>query len=448
MSDPQSNYLKNTVPELEEQFIEAVGKIPLFSGLSHELCHQIFQYSKFVKLKPREHVIEQGMFDQEIFILFEGKLNVFIQDSLGKETVIDVMEQPFTLFGERSLLGDPRGASIQADNHTLLLGIDLSSLPDILESFASPEKRENDEVYEQNVAMYTVFATVLTQRLERLVRDQFKLKQKIREFQKRQSSWTQEWLLTRVFNRMCTDDLPAIPEVQEILQKQLKKYHISHPSLSEMLLSPQLSTQQLYMEMVRLNTLEELDQMNDVILDFVSDLATFFYNHPDYTNLFHINLMEIHQIPAMTTLSDFLNSLYHSIAKSGILAQPLPKATLLEMILTENHITPLLFVEALQKNGWVKDQFSLAYTIYLICQRGLYTIAEANNKIRDYVQFLNTYGIPKQSSQTSAKQSHTLIEEFVQMYEQQEATFPQKDSSQEPASPQDEAEALLKSMGL
>ncbi|MBF0287747.1 MAG: cyclic nucleotide-binding domain-containing protein [SAR324 cluster bacterium] len=449
LNDPQSNYLKNTIPELEDQFIEVIGDIPLFSQLSSNLRHQLFQYSKFTKLKAREYAIEQGMFDQEIFVLLRGRLNVLIQDNVGNESLIDVMEQPFTLFGERSLLGEQRGASIQADDEVLLLGIDLSSLPDILDGMENPESREDDEVYQQNVKMYTIFATVLTERLERLVRDQYKLKQKVREFQKRQSFWTEEWMLARIFNQLASDELPQIPEIRDILHKQLKKYQISPPTLREILLSRKISTRRFYMEMVRLNALGEFDQLNNIVLDSVYEITAYLQTHPDFNNLFEISLLEIHDIPAMTTLPDFLNTLYHSMTEANILVKPLPKVKFLNAILTEKGVQTVAFLNFLQEDGWCKDNFSLAYVVYLVCQSSIYVISEANQKIRDYVNFLVTYSTPKQASQVSADQSHALIEQLAEMQEQQKASLPQEKSQPaEPESAQGAADDLLSSLGL
>lgn len=447
MSDPQSNYLKNTIPELEDQFIEVIGKVPLFAQLPHELRKQLFQYSKFVKLEPRERVIEQGMFDQEIFVLLQGKLNVLLIDGAGKESLIDVMEQPFTLFGERSLLGEQRGATIQADSEAFLLGIDLSSLPDILDGVDSAENRQDDDAYLQNITMYTVFSTVLTQRMERLVRDQYKLKQKVRVFQKRQSSWTQEWMLARVFNQFCSDELPLHSEVREIIHRKIKDYHVSNPSLLKLILARKISTQRFYMEMVRLNTLGDLDCMHDLMLDLISELSTSLRNHQDYSGLFEINLWEIYDIPQMTTLADFLNTLYQTVIDSKILKKPLSKEEFLDANFSHAHLSPPNFVQFLQKGGWVEDNFSLAYIIYLLCQQCIYAISQANQKIKDYVHFLSTYNAPKQASQLMDRKEDSLIQELYEMQEKQSDFLAQNAPPPEPSA-QDAAEDLLSSLGL
>ncbi len=128
-----THYLKNTIPEQEDEFVYLIGELPLFSHLPKALRSHLFQYSKFISLKDGQRIIQQGMFDQEVFILIYGALSVLLEDEkTGKEELIDLMQVQFTLFGERSLLGETRGATVEANGDTLLLGIDLSSLPDIL----------------------------------------------------------------------------------------------------------------------------------------------------------------------------------------------------------------------------------------------------------------------------------------------------------------------------
>lgn len=42
MSDPpQTNYLKNTIPEYEEDFLAAISQTTLFSGFSEDLLHHM-----------------------------------------------------------------------------------------------------------------------------------------------------------------------------------------------------------------------------------------------------------------------------------------------------------------------------------------------------------------------------------------------------------------------
>ena len=455
MAIPQSNYLKNTIPELEDTFIEIIGEIPLFGQLSNDLRHQLFQYAKFLKLKPKEPVIQQGMFDQEIFILLEGKLNVFIQDHLGNDVLIDVMADPFTLFGERSLLGEPRGASILSDEYSLLLGIDLSSLPDMLDGVDSPENRDVDEVYTQNVAMYTVFATVLTQRLERLVRDQYKLRQKVGEFQKRQTAWTREWLLSRIFNQLNSDKLPLYPEIREIFQRKFKKYNITDDNLLAIINSSEIRTRHLYMEMVRLQTLGDLDHMHNLVFDLISDIATFLYNHPKYANLFAVRLSDAHDIPDLMGLSDFFNTLYETILDSKVLNQSISKVEFLDALLQENNINPLHLINTLEEKGWTENQFSLAYVAYLICQQSIYFVSQTNQIIGDYVHFLSTYNAPKQTSLASGQQSSAIVQQFADMQAQQQLVLSSEDTAQESepsqsdsGSTQEDADDLLKSLGL
>ncbi|MBF0279191.1 MAG: cyclic nucleotide-binding domain-containing protein [SAR324 cluster bacterium] len=460
MPEPQSNYLKNTVPELEEEFIEEIGKIPLFSQLSHELRHQLFSYSKFVKLQHQEKLIKRGMFDQEIFVLLQGKLNVLVPHNDNQEIVIDVMDAPFSLFGERSLLGEPRGSSIDSEGESLLLGIDLSPLPDVLEAFETPETRQQDAIFAQNIAMYTIIATALIQRLERLVDDQYKLKQKIGAFEKRQDSWKQEWWLSRVFNQMNADKLTLNPEIQDILLMLLKKHKIEHPSLEKIILSQQFGSRRLHTEMIRLNALGELEVMEDFILDSVREIAEFFCRHPDYSNLGNINLLEVHEIPKITTLSNFLEAFFNSVLESKILAKPLSKKEFLDSVLDEEGINPSHFSTTLRSKGWVSDNFSQAYLLYLSCQQCIYHVTEANQTIRNYIHFLTTYNTPKQSASKSNKSVPSVSKQFLKMQERHESVLAnhasplESNSSEESSTPgesnsaQNDAEDLLKSLGL
>ena len=108
METPATNYLKNTLAHGEEQFVKIMHQCDLFKDAPDELLHKIFQYAKFVKLYDKQRCVEEGMFDQEIYILIDGALNIFVKNDEGIEEKIDMMHRPFTLFGERCILGEPQ----------------------------------------------------------------------------------------------------------------------------------------------------------------------------------------------------------------------------------------------------------------------------------------------------------------------------------------------------
>ena len=95
MTDPQANYLSNTAPELQERFVGVLKSMTAFSQLSDSQLLQLFRYSKFVKLADQDRVIRQGDFDQIVYILIQGRLQVFMELDSGEEERLDVIFKPF-----------------------------------------------------------------------------------------------------------------------------------------------------------------------------------------------------------------------------------------------------------------------------------------------------------------------------------------------------------------
>ncbi|MGK5093966.1 cyclic nucleotide-binding domain-containing protein [Deltaproteobacteria bacterium TL4] len=444
----QTNYLKNTIPELEDEFVDVLQKIPIFEKLPQELLHHIFEYSKFINLKGDERLIEQGEFDQEIFILIHGSLSVLLREETGREELIDILRDSFTLLGERSLLGEPRGACIKADGNAFLLGIDLSSLPDILGGIEAPESREPDEAYEQSSQMYLVFSLVLTQRLGRLVRDQYKLKQRLLGFQKRHQVWTHNFLLARIFNQMYADELPQTLVIREIIKKRLKSYNLFSPEIRGIMLSPRFSTKKLYMELMRMDTLDKIDNLTELILTLVEDITDYLKNQSEYSGLFEINLLEIHEeLKGIAPLSDYLNALHSALAQSSALSKPLSKAQFLKYFTHEDKLNPVTFVQMLKAEGWIPNYFSLVHTLFLVCQQAIYAVSRTNNHIRDYIKFLHTYDSPHQDKRGIEAQKTTLIQQFQNMFQQQETAL---SAIEVPPTPSfnNNVDDLLSSLGL
>lgn len=447
MAIPKTNYLKNTIPEHEDEFVEVISHLPLFSNLSKDLLHQLFQYSKFIKLKNGEHIIEQGLFDQEVFVLIHGALSVLLKDETsGEEELIDTMSAVFTLFGERSLLGEQRGASIQADGDVLLLGIDLSSLPDLLDGIDNPDQRLPDEVYIQNVTMYSIFANVLMRRLDRLIRDQYKLQQKIHNFQLSQQNWTIDWLMARIFNQLHSDDLPRTPQVRKIIDTIIKKRSISHPDISSLLLTQDMNTKSLYLELTRLEFLGEIKDSKFIILEIVRELAEHLKSHPLYSDLFIIDILEIEDLPTMSSLSDYLNRLYQESIQSNILSKQLPKSDFVQGLFQNSEINLPALAEYLQKEGWIKNNFGCAHFMYMVCQTCIYAVSDANQIIRDYVKFLTAYGAPQQDTRSLDSDSPAIVTRIVKLQEAQ-LSQSNKDTPSDVSS-QKNVEKLINDLGL
>ncbi|MBF0237408.1 MAG: cyclic nucleotide-binding domain-containing protein [SAR324 cluster bacterium] len=451
MSVPHANYLKNTIPQCEQEFVDVVGQIPVFSSLPSELLSQLFCYSKFVALVDDQRVIEQGMFDQEIFVLLKGALSVLLKDESGSEELIDMMQETFTLFGERSLLGEPRGATIKADGNVFLLGIDLSSLPDMLDGIDHPENRAADEEYLRNIQMYIVFSIVLTQRLDRLIRDQYKLRQRLLGFQERQSTWTLNFLKARLFNQFYSDEIPQNLKVREIITKSLKKFGMVNPAIRNVLTSRRINTRQLYTELMKQDALGKISDLNGLIMSLIGELTDYLKHEPDYSILFEIDLFTIHEeLKEISTLGDYLNGLYKNICDSGALGKKMSKEVFLDVFMRDMSLNPPALAEYLRDNQMVRNHFDLAHIMFLVCQQTIYGVSQANRHIRDYVKFFHTYDAPHQDKRHIENRTTSIVEKLLQMQTQQEASWNDNSGTNDESEDQSQenVEDLLKSLGM
>ncbi len=415
MSDPQANYLKFTTPESEFEFVELLKEIHRFSKVPDELLHRIFHYSKFIRLTDGERPINQGMYDQEIFILLKGRLEVYVKTSTG-DNKIDVIEKPFSLFGERCILGEARGASIEADGAVLLLGIDLSALPDIADALEFPENKLEDEEYRDNKGMYTLFATVLLERLDRLIKDQYKLNQKLIRVHASQdlkvSWWKQEVLLTRIFNEFCDNQISAELDVKSSLLPIFEQYNIGSKRLNGLLKPAAIDTSQVYFELVRLHALGEFEDLNKIVYIIIRQLTVEAYNSRRYVELLHTKPI---QFPQLVPLSNYLDTFYREICGAKVLKKELLKRTFLDACLAGNKLNPSLLISFLEDGEWINSQFDLAHVMYLACQQCINQVSEVNHSITEYLKLLTEKTRPKKLASNSMIEYNTVQEGFQQV---------------------------------
>ncbi len=446
MSDPQTNYLKNTAPEQEERFVQVLRQIPLFKQLPEELMYQIFQYSKFVKLRDKQRCIDEGMFDQEIYVLIHGHLDVYLKMAAGGEELIDVVNRPFSLFGERCILGEPRGASMEARGDTLLLGIDLSSLPDVLEGVSAPESRLEDSAYSQNHAMYTVFAMVLVQRLDRLIKDQYKLMQKIMRLLESQSAWKKDVLLTTVFNQFCANQLLPVLEVHEVLQGVFSQNQIHSEQLSQLVANTPVNTEAVYMELVRLHMIGELEDLNRILFAIMRHIVAKAQSMREYMAPLQNQDFDL---PELITLSNYCSTVYNKIINANMVVRPLSKTQFFSAFYSETKLDPSALTHALRDGGWVKDHFGQAYIMYLVCETTIHMVTQVNRFIAQYVKYLTTMNSPRQKTESGSKYGEGLVKELIGMYESHTEDSPAEAAEEDGSkSPQDDVEALLANLGL
>ncbi|MCP4295358.1 MAG: cyclic nucleotide-binding domain-containing protein [Proteobacteria bacterium] len=417
MSDPKANYLKFTAPESEFEFVELLGEIPRFSKVPDELLHRIFNYSKFILLTDGERPINQGMYDQEIFILLKGKLEVYVKTSTG-DNKIDIIENPFSLFGERCILGEARGASIEADGDVLLLGIDLSALPDILDALEFPENKLDDEQYRDNKGMYTLFATVLLERLDRLIKDQYKLNQKLIRVHASQdlkvSWWKQEVLLTRIFNEFCDNQISAELDIKSCLIPVFEQYNIRSKRLNGLLKPAAVDTSQVYFELVRLHALGEFEDLNKIVYILTRQLTVEAYNSRRYVEMLHTEPINF---PQLVPLSNYLDTFHREICEANVLKKELLKRTFLDACLAGNKLNPSLLISFLEDGEWINSQFDLAHVMYLACQQCIIQVSEVNHAITEYLKLLMEKTKPKKLSSDSTIEFSSIQEGFQQVYD-------------------------------
>ncbi|MBU2515828.1 cyclic nucleotide-binding domain-containing protein [bacterium] len=420
MSDIQTNYLINTAPELKQPFIHVLKKIKHFSGLGEEHLNQIFQYSKFIVLSDGERPVQEGTFGQHVYILIQGRLEVFLTNASGVEEYVDVIYTPFRMFGEQCILGEPNNVSVEARGEVLLLGIDISPLPDLLDGLENPENRLEDKVYKQNTDMYIIFADVLNNRLNRLIKDQYKLLQKIvilHQSQEYQISWKQNVLLNTLFNEFSQNQLSSNLNVQEILKSTLEFYISENDRLMVLLSNHPVNTQHVYLELVKLDTMGQLDSMSSLLMEIIQKLSIKALELEEYTGSLEL---QPHDLPAIIPLSEYLEGLYAAITGADILSKNLSKEEFLEGLLTESHPDPFSLERFLRKGEWVKSEFSMAHLMFLICQRCIEKEFELNQIISGCVRYLINISAPRQNTQLSQPnkqdKSDSVVSEIIALH--------------------------------
>ncbi|MBU8894692.1 cyclic nucleotide-binding domain-containing protein [Corallococcus sp. M34] len=119
----------------ESADLEALPSIPLFSDLPREAFIALFERCPLRRFGAGERIIEQGSLGDAFYVICEGRVRVFREDS-GRRDVLATLEGG-TFFGEMALLsGAPRTASVEgASEDTQLLEISASVLAELSRSY-------------------------------------------------------------------------------------------------------------------------------------------------------------------------------------------------------------------------------------------------------------------------------------------------------------------------
>jgi len=117
---------------------KTIRLIPELSNCSDELLDLIFTYSKAVNIKEGEVLIKEGLFDQWVYFMVKGQLDIFVNNSKLGST-------PGSLVGERCIIGEPRGATLVAgEDGVMALGIEMSLMDEINRQINDFSQTETD----------------------------------------------------------------------------------------------------------------------------------------------------------------------------------------------------------------------------------------------------------------------------------------------------------------
>jgi CRP-like cAMP-binding protein len=116
-----TSYLSNVLGE-DEAARSAIREIPHLRKASARLLSLVFRYGRIVALDAGEDLIAEGQFDQWVYFILSGQLEVRVGGVL-----VDRIAS--SMAGERCVLGEPRRATLRADEGGVTaLGIDMAVL--------------------------------------------------------------------------------------------------------------------------------------------------------------------------------------------------------------------------------------------------------------------------------------------------------------------------------
>ena len=112
---------------------ELLRSIPIFSSLSDRELDLLLTYTTTKRLKKRAFLCRRGDPGLQLFALMEGRLRVVGEGGEGREVVFNFLD-PGDVIGEISILdSQPRSASVEAVEESLLLSLHRRDLLPFLE---------------------------------------------------------------------------------------------------------------------------------------------------------------------------------------------------------------------------------------------------------------------------------------------------------------------------
>ena len=118
--------------ETENEIFERFSSVPIFAPLSDPETQRLASGSLVRVFAPGEAIVRQGQQGKSMFVINRGSVKVQIKSDETKKTLRTLREGDF--FGEMGLLtGEPRTATVVAEEETEVLEIDNLCLKPILE---------------------------------------------------------------------------------------------------------------------------------------------------------------------------------------------------------------------------------------------------------------------------------------------------------------------------
>ncbi|HXH71100.1 MAG TPA: mechanosensitive ion channel family protein [Pyrinomonadaceae bacterium] len=143
----QTIHIENKMPEDDfvetgNEVFERLSNVPIFAPLSDEETQKLASGSRVRVFAPDEPIVRQGQPGKSMFVVHKGSVKVQIKEESQTKTLNTLREGDF--FGEMGLLtGEPRTATVIAEEETQVLEIDnlclkpiLEDNPELVESFS------------------------------------------------------------------------------------------------------------------------------------------------------------------------------------------------------------------------------------------------------------------------------------------------------------------------
>ncbi len=122
---------------IKQEIVKELRSVELFRPLSYDQLNELASSSSKLLFSKGEILVQQGDSGDSLFIISDGKVDVFVSDAAGRKThLAELLSGDY--FGEMSLLtGEPRSASIIALQETQVIVVEKSGMAELLETETS-----------------------------------------------------------------------------------------------------------------------------------------------------------------------------------------------------------------------------------------------------------------------------------------------------------------------